>query len=51
MKVLPPTQTHDEQGNAQNSFPDDAPAQFVAVRFDGTNYLFYEHGDEVPPDA
>lgn len=51
MKTLPAKQTKDDQGNVQNSFPDNAPADYVAVVFDGTNYVFYEEGDEVPPSA
>jgi hypothetical protein len=53
MITLAPKQTHDDQGNVQNSFPDDAPPEgaYSTVRFDGTHYLFYEAGEEVPGDA
>ncbi len=49
MKVLPPKKTKDEDGNEQNSWPDDAPAKVIAAHFDGENFTFYEPGDDIPP--
>lgn len=46
MKILPPKKTKDEEGNEQNSLPDDAPPDYVSVVFDGENYVFREEGDD-----
>lgn len=51
MKVLPPKVTRAADGTLQNSWPDDAPEKVIAVTFDGTNFTFYEPGDELPPPA
>jgi hypothetical protein len=49
MVTLPPkVETDPVTSLTGNCFPDDAPAEYIAVIFNGTNYVFYESGDEVP---
>lgn len=48
MIILPPKVTTDENGNVQNSFPDNAPTKYVSVAFKDGNYVYYEEGDELP---